>query len=155
MPIQVYKHSLSFVFTAHNESLGETHTEWRSQTEQWGLERIPYSAMGWQLSAWVSWLPRLEASHMICFSHQRERDCPRPLICLSHDLDLWVLLSVFSHGHKEILHCCLPQMASCYLKGNRKYQTFASSFGYPPATGNDPSTCVEDNESSCALGLLR
>ena len=62
----------------------------------------------------VSWLPRLVASHMICFSHQRERDCPRPLICFSHDLDLWVFAQRLSHGHKDIFlffffYCCLTQ----------------------------------------------
>ena len=99
----------------------------------------------------VSWLPRLVASHMICFSHQRERDCPRPLICFSHDLDLWVFAQRLSHGHKDIFLFFFFTVVLHSLKGNRKYQTFTSSFGYPPAYwGMIPLTCVEDNESSCA-----
>lgn len=112
-----------------------------SYAQPWGGNLLPR----------VSWLPRLEASHMICFSHQRERDCPQPLICFSHDLDLWVLPSVFLMDTKRFYTVVFLGQSYAVLKGNRKYQTFSSSSGYPPAIGNYSSTCVEDNESSCAL----
>lgn len=104
----LHTRSASF-FTANNEPLRGIRTERKSETQQRGLERIPHSAMGWQLSAWVSWLPRLEASHTICFSHQWERACPRPLICFSHDLHLWVfLLSVFLMDTKRFFALLSP-----------------------------------------------
>ena len=121
MPGQVY--TLAFLrFLLHTMNPSERHIQSKGVRH----ERIPYSTMGWQLAAGVSWLPRLEASHMICFSHQRERACPQPLICFSHDLDLWVFAQCLSE-HKEMFFF-LPG----HLKGNRKCQTFASSFGYPP-----------------------
>lgn len=124
-----FTHSLRFVFTAHSESLGG----WRSRPEQRGLERIPSSAMGWQLAARVSWLPRLEASHMICFSHQRESDCYRPLVCFSHDLGLWVFARrPFSRTQRDFYTRRLPRMALRYLKGYRKYQTFCQLLWVSP-----------------------
>ena len=85
----------------------------------------------------VSWLPRLVASHMICFSHQRERDCPRPLICFSHDLDLWVFAQCLSHGHKDIfLFFLLLPYAVLRATGNTKH--WPVPLGIPLLLGNDP-----------------
>ena len=111
------------------------------QSEQWGLDGIPYSAMGWQLTecltAWVSWLPRLEALHTICFSHQRDRARPQPLIYFSHDLHLWVLLGVFLVDTKRF--CTVVFLAwlnaISQTTGNAKH--LPVPLGIPHAFGND------------------
>lgn len=84
-----------------------------SHTQPWGGNLLPS----------LSWLPRLEASHMICFSHQRERDCPRPLACFSHDLDLWVSLSIFLVDSKRFYILVFLGWPYTILKatGNTKY----------------------------------
>lgn len=98
MPGQVYTLPFPSFLLHNNESLGEK--ESRPNREDLTDSRTP--TMGWQFAACeCHGYPGLEASHMICFSHQRERARPRPLICFSHDLDLWVLFSVFLHGHTK------------------------------------------------------
>lgn len=150
MPSQVYTFPpLYFYYT---QWIPRRDTDRVKEAEQWGLERILYSGMGLQLAAWASWLPRLEALHMICFSHQRESVCPKPLICFSHDLNLWVLLSVFVMDTKKFCTAVFLRWSYAVLRatGNTKHSPVP--LGIPLATGTVPSACVEDNESSCALG---
>lgn len=100
-----FTHSLSFVFffLSHTINPSERHVHSKGVTlNSEDLRGSHTQPWGGNLQPRVSWLPRLEASHMICFSHQRERDCPQPLICFSHDLDHWGFSLCLSHGHKEI-----------------------------------------------------
>lgn len=122
-------HSLHFY--SHIESLRER----RIRSKGVRLERIPYSAVGWQLAASVMVTLAGSFTHDLFFP-PAGASLSRPLICFSHDLDLWFffsLLSVFLMNTKRLSPRCLPRMALRYLKRNRKCQTFASSFGYPPA----------------------
>lgn len=117
---------------------------------------LPYAAEGWRLTAWVSRLPRLEASHTICFSHQRERVYPWPLICFSHDLHLWVLLSVFLMDTKRFYTAVFFGWLYVILWATGNTKHLPDPLGITPHTltqtfGNDPAASVEDNEWSCVL----
>lgn len=88
--------------------------------------------MGWQLAAGAPWLPRLEALHMICFSHQWESACVRPLICFSHDLDLLVLLSAFVVDTKNFYTVVFLGWPYTILRATGNTKHWLGPLGMPP-----------------------
>lgn len=151
MPGQVYTHPF-FIFTANNESCWEFHTERKSSSEQRGLERIPYAAEGWQLARLSVTVTQAGSfTHNLLFPPAGE----------SLFLDLWfVFHMIYTSGFCSVSFSWTQRdfytAALQYVMGNRKYQTFPRSFGYPPGSPpTPPPPFTFGNDPKFPVGRLR
>lgn len=145
---------LPFVFTAQQWIPGREGVK----TEQGGLDRLPYSNHGVAVCClWVSWLPRAGSfTHDLLFPPAGESPSSTSDLFFTWFRPLGFVQRLPPRTHKEILHCCSSldwPYAILRATGNTKHLPIP--LGIPPPSitiGKDPSACVEDNESSCALG---